>query len=143
MHLALEAARAAQETGEVPVGAVVVSSRGEVLAQEGNRTLALKDPSAHAEVLAIRAACKAMSSERLVGCDLYVTLEPCTMCVGLISLARIRRLYFAAYDPKGGGIEQGAAFFTQKTCHHRPEVYGGIEESRASKLLEDFFRQRR
>jgi len=143
MQLALMEAKAAQARGEVPVGAVIVSAKGEVIAQAGNRTLELKDPSAHAEVLAIRTACKEIDNERLMGCDLYVTLEPCTMCAGLISFARIRRLYFAAYDPKGGGIEQGAAFFAQKTCHHAPEIYGGIMENDAARLLQDFFTTRR
>jgi len=143
MRLALEQAEMAGARGEVPVGAVIVSSDGEVIARAGNRTLELKDPSAHAELLAIREACKTLDSERLVDCDLYVTLEPCTMCAGLISFARIRRLYFAAYDPKGGGVEQGAAFFAQQTCHHAPETYGGIEESDAVGLLLDFFKQRR
>ncbi len=143
MQIALKEAKAAQARGEVPVGAVIVSAKGELLAQAGNRTLELKDPSAHAEVLAIRTACKEIDNERLMGCDLYVTLEPCTMCAGLISFARIRRLYFAAYDPKGGGIEQGAAFFAQKTCHHAPEIYGGIMENDAARLLQDFFATRR
>ena len=143
MQLALNEAQAAQTRGEVPVGAVIVSLQGEILAQAGNRTLERKDPSAHAEVLAIRAACTALGNERLAGCDLYVTLEPCTMCAGIISFARIRRLYFAAYDPKGGGIEQGAAFFAQKTCHHAPETYGGIMENDATRLLQDFFRSKR
>ena len=143
MQLALMEAEAAQQRGEVPVGAVIISAAGEVLAQEGNRTLELRDPSAHAELLAIRAACKRLDTERLIDCDLYVTLEPCTMCAGLISFARIRRLYFAAHDPKSGGVEQGAAFFAQKTCHHRPEIYGGIEESSAARLLSDFFAMKR
>ncbi len=143
MHLALLEAQAAAKRGEVPVGAVLVSRKGEVLAHAGNRTLELKDPSAHAEMLVIQKACKRLGNERLIDCDLHVTLEPCTMCAGLISLARIRRLYFAAYDPKGGGIEQGAAFFAQKTCHHVPEVYGGIMESPAAKLLQDFFASKR
>ena len=143
MELALIEARAASLRGEVPVGAVIVTRDAEILAKAGNRTLELKDPSAHAEVLAIRQACKKLNSERLIGCDLYVTLEPCTMCAGLISFARIRRLYFGAYDAKGGGIEQGASFFAQETCHHNPEVYGGIFESRASALLTEFFRTKR
>jgi len=143
MQIALKEAIAAKVRGEVPVGAVVVSAKGEVLAQAGNRTLELRDPSAHAEVLAIRVACQRLNSERLMGCNLYVTLEPCTMCAGLISFARIHRLYFAAYDPKGGGIEQGAAFFAQKTCHHTPEIYGGIMETDAATLLQDFFASRR
>ncbi len=143
MQIALEEAESARQRGEVPVGAVIVSAKGDVLAQDGNRILELKDPSAHAELLAIRKACHKSDSERLPDCDLYVTLEPCTMCAGLISFARIRRLYFAAYDPKGGGIEQGAAFFVRSTCHHAPEVYGGIEEIRAGALLKDFFLKRR
>ncbi|MCF6199552.1 MAG: nucleoside deaminase [Hyphomicrobiaceae bacterium] len=143
MQIALKEAKAAQARGEVPVGAVIVSAAGEVLAQAGNRTLEFKDPSAHAEIVAIREACQRLDSERLIDCDLYVTLEPCTMCAGLISFARIRRLYFAAYDEKSGGIEQGAAFFAQKTCHHTPETYGGIMESDAARLLCDFFRAKR
>ena len=143
MKLALEQAEQAGKRGEVPVGAIIVSSDGKVIGKAGNRTLELKDPSAHAELLAIRQSCETLDSERLTDCDLYVTLEPCTMCAGLISFARIRRLYFGAYDPKGGGIEQGASFFAQKTCHHTPETYGGIEESRSAKLLTDFFKNKR
>lgn len=143
MALALAEARAAGERGEVPVGAVIVSQSGEVLAAAGNRTLELKDPTAHAEIVAIRAACERLGSERLVGCDLHVTLEPCAMCAGAISFARIRRLYFGAEDPKGGGVEHGARFFAQPTCHHAPEVYGGIGESEAAALLRDFFQSRR
>lgn len=143
MTLALMEAKAAAERGEVPVGAVIVSPEQTIIAQAGNRTLELKDPSAHAECLAIREACQTLDSERLIGCDLYVTLEPCTMCAGLISFARIRRLYFGAYDPKGGGIEQGASFFTQTTCHHAPETYGGIDETRAAELLRGFFKNKR
>ena len=143
MDLALVEAKKAAKRGEVPIGAVLVAPDRKILSSEGNRMLELHDPSAHAEVLAIRNACKTQKSERLPGCDLYVTLEPCTMCAGLISFARIRRLYFAAYDPKGGGIEQGASFFAQKTCHHAPEIYGGIDEARAADLLKDFFRKKR
>lgn len=143
MALALDQARAAAERGEAPVGAVIVSQSGDVLAAAGNRTLELKDPTAHAEILAIRAACEKLGNERLNGHDLHVTLEPCAMCAGAISLARIRRLYFGAEDPKGGGVEHGPRFFAQATCHHAPEVYGGIGESEASALLKDFFRARR
>src|SRR5215468_4905413 len=127
MELALEEARAAGRRGEVPVGCVVVH-KGSVVARAGNRTLADHDPTAHAELVAIRAAGAALGSERLVDCDLYVTLEPCAMCAGAIGFARIRRLYYGASDPKGGGVEQGARIFDQKTCHHRPEVYSGIGE---------------
>jgi tRNA(Arg) A34 adenosine deaminase TadA len=126
----------------VPVGAVVVRD-GAVLAVAGNRPRADRDPTAHAEILAIRAACAALADERLTGCDLYVTLEPCAMCAGAISFARIRRLYFAAGDPKGGAVEHGPRFFNQPTCHHAPEVYGGLRESEAAALLRDFFRDRR
>ncbi|HLO24263.1 MAG TPA: nucleoside deaminase, partial [Methyloceanibacter sp.] len=125
MDLALEEAESAAVRGEVPIGAVVVSASGEVLGQAGNRTIELRDPTAHAELLAIRAACAALGSERLTDCDLYVTLEPCAMCVGAISFARIRRLYFGAADPKGGAVEHGPRFFAQPTCHHAPEVIGG------------------
>lgn len=142
MSLALDEARAAGARGEVPVGCVVVRD-GDVVARAGNRTLADKDPTAHAELLAIRAAAATLGSERLTDCDLYVTLEPCTMCAAAISFARIRRLYFGAYDPKGGGVEHGARFFHQPTCHHAPEVYGGLEESRAADLLLKFFQERR
>ena len=143
MDLALREARAAGALGEVPIGAVVVSASGEVLGQAGNRTLALRDPTAHAELLAIRAACARIGSERLLDCDLYVTLEPCAMCAAAISFARIRRLYFGAADPKGGAIEHGPRFFTQATCHHAPEAIGGIGESEASALLKSFFAARR
>ncbi|MDX7953312.1 nucleoside deaminase [Lichenihabitans sp. Uapishka_5] len=142
MGLAFAAARAAAARGEVPVGAVVVR-QGAVLAVAGNRTLELHDPTAHAEVLAIRAAGAALGSQRLGGCDLYVTLEPCAMCAGAISFARIRRLYFAAADPKGGAVEHGPRFFGQPTCHHAPEVYGGLRDSEAAALLRDFFAERR
>ncbi len=144
MEQALAQARAAAERGEVPVGAVVVeAATGRVLAVAGNRTEANADPTAHAEMLAIRAACAAVGASRLEGCDLYATLEPCAMCAAAISFARIRRLYFGAYDPKGGGVEHGARFFARDTCHHRPEVYGGIGEAAAATLLKDFFASRR
>jgi len=143
MALALEQAAEARDLGEVPVGAVVVSADGEVLARAGNRTLALRDPTAHAELLAIRAACARLGSERLTGCDLYVTLEPCAMCAAAISFARIRRLYFGAADPKGGAVEHGPRLFAQPTCHHAPEVVGGLSESQAAALLKQFFAGRR
>jgi len=142
MQIALEEARAAQARGEVPVGCVIVRD-GAVIARAGNRTLSDKDPSAHAELLAIRQAAAALGSERLTDCDLYVTLEPCTMCAAAMSFARIRRLYFGAADPKGGAVENGVRFFTAPTCHHRPEVYGGISDSECASLLRDFFAARR
>ena len=143
MDLALVEAERARDLGEVPIGAVVVDSAGEVLARAGNRTLGLRDPTAHAELLAIRAACAKRGSERLSGCDLYVTLEPCVMCAAAISFARIRRLYFGAGDPKGGAIEHGPRFFAQPTCHHAPEVVGGMGETKAATLLRVFFASRR
>ena len=143
MLAALAEAQAAGARGEVPVGAVVVAADGAVLARAGNRTRELADPTAHAELLAIRQACAALASERLDGADLYVTLEPCPMCAAAISFARIRRLYFGAADPKGGGVEHGPRIFSQPTCHHAPEVYGGIEETRAAALLRSFFAPRR
>jgi tRNA(adenine34) deaminase len=143
MALALAEAEAAEARGEVPIGAVVVDAKGNVLAKAGNRTLELHDPTAHAELLAIREACTALGSERLVDCDLYVTLEPCAMCAAAISFARIRRLYFGAADEKGGAVEHGPRFFAQATCHHAPEVYGGLGETRAKALLKDFFAARR
>jgi tRNA(adenine34) deaminase len=143
MDLALAEAEAAGLAGEVPVGAVVVSGGGQVLARAGNRTLELRDPTAHAELVAIRAACAKLDSERLVDCDLYVTLEPCAMCAAAISFTRIRRLYFGAADPKGGAVEHGPRLFGQPTCHHAPEVYGGIGEARAAALLKQFFVARR
>ena len=143
MQLALAQAEAAAAHGEVPVGAVVVGPDGTVLAAAGNRTEADADPTAHAELLALRAACAARGEPRLPDCDLYVTLEPCAMCATAISFARIRRLVFGAYDPKGGGVEHGPRFFGQPTCHHAPEVIGGIEEARAGELLRTFFRARR
>ena len=143
MDLALAEAIHARDLGEVPIGAVVVSADGEALASAGNRTLALHDPTAHAELLAIRAACERLGSERLSDCDLYVTLEPCAMCAAAISFARIRRLYFGAPDPKGGAVEHGPHFFTQATCHHAPEVIGGLGETKAASLLRSFFAQKR
>jgi tRNA(adenine34) deaminase len=142
MELALDQARAAASRGEVPVGCVVVCN-GEVVARAANRTIADRDPTAHAELFAIRAAATALGSERLTECDLYVTLEPCAMCAAAMSFARIRRLYFGAADPKGGAVENGVRFFSAPTCHHRPEVYGGINESECATLLRDFFAARR
>src|SRR6476661_4569048 len=142
MDLALKAAETARKAAEVPIGCVIVLNN-EVIATAGNRTLTDRDPTAHAEILAIRQAAKAVGSERLTDCDLYVTLEPCTMCAGAISFARIRRLYFGAADPKGGAVEHGVRFFAAPTCHHRPEVYGGINESECAALLKDFFQARR
>ncbi|MBT9289458.1 nucleoside deaminase [Prosthecodimorpha staleyi] len=142
MERAFAQARAAAERGEVPVGAVVVRD-GVVLAAAGNRTMADRDPTAHAEMLAIRAAAAAIGSERLIGCDLYVTLEPCPMCAGAIAFARIRRLYYGAGDPKGGAVDHGVRLFAQPTCHHAPDVYGGIGETQAGDLLRAFFRDRR
>ena len=139
---AFAAARLAAERGEVPVGAVVVRD-GHVLAVAHNQPRERNDPTAHAEILAIRAACEAIGDERLTGCDLYVTLEPCPMCAGAISLARIRRLYYGAPDPKGGGVEHGPRVFNQSTCHHAPEVYGGFREAEAAALLRAFFLERR
>ena len=143
MDLALEQGRAAARRGEVPVGAVLVGPDGAVLAVAGNRTRDQNDPTAHAEIVAIRAACAALGQERLTGCDLYVTLEPCPMCAGAISFARIRRLYYGASDPKGGGVEHGARVLHQPTCHHVPEIYAGIGEAEASALLRTFFAARR
>jgi len=142
MAVALEEARAADARGEVPVGCVIVRA-DTIIARAGNRTLADKDPTAHAELLAIRQAARALGSERLIDCDLYVTLEPCTMCTAAMSFARIRRLYFGAADPKGGAVEHGVRFFSSPTCHHKPEVYGGIAEAEAGALLKDFFAARR
>lgn len=144
MAAALEDAHAAAARGEVPVGAVVVdAASGAILARAGNRTEEDNDPSAHAEILALRAAAAAKGAPRLPGCDLYVTVEPCAMCAAAISFARIRRLYFGAGDPKMGAVEHGPRFFRQPTCHHAPEVYGGIGESEAAALMRDFFRDRR
>ncbi|MBX3514717.1 MAG: nucleoside deaminase [Xanthobacteraceae bacterium] len=142
MGIALAEAKAAAEAGEVPVGCVIARD-GEVLSKAGNRTLRDRDPTAHAEVLALRAASAKLGSERLIGCDLYVTLEPCTMCAAAISFARIRRLYFGASDPKGGAVESGVRFFSAPTCHHKPEVYGGIGEAGASAILKEFFATKR
>jgi tRNA(adenine34) deaminase len=142
MDFALDEARAAEAAGEVPVGCVIVRD-GSVVARAGNRTLADRDPTAHCEMLAIRRAAAALGSERLVDCDLYVTLEPCAMCAAAMSFARIRRLYYGAADLKGGAVENGVRFFASPTCHHRPEVYGGIGEAAASELLTRFFRARR
>ena len=143
MDRAREAARSAGARGEVPVGAVVVTPGGRVIAVAGNRTRADNDPTAHAEIVAIRAACAALGRERLVGHDLYVTLEPCAMCAGAISAARIRRLYFGASDPKSGGVNQGARVFRQPQCHHVPDVYDGIGAAASEALLRDFFDARR
>lgn len=142
MEIALAEARAAGARGEVPVGAVIVRD-GVVLAQAGNRTRAMCDPTAHAEVLAIRAACQAAGSERLVGHDLYVTLEPCVICAGAIAAARVGRLYYGAADPKSGGVAQGARVFSHPQCHHVPEVYDGIRAAEAEELLRLFFERRR
>ncbi len=142
MGAALGEARAARERGEVPVGAVVARD-GRIVARAGNRTRELNDPTAHAEILAIRAACAALAQERLPGCDLYVTLEPCPMCAAAISFARIRRLYFGAGDPKGGAVEHGVRLYAQPSCHHAPESYGGIREGEAAELLRAFFKERR
>ncbi|TYC62356.1 nucleoside deaminase [Rhodobacterales bacterium] len=142
MDLALEEAERAAARGEVPVGAVLVKD-GRVLAADGNRTLELNDPSAHAEILVIRSACAALGSQRLPECDIYVTLEPCPMCAGAISFARIRRLYYGAGDAKGGAVDHGTRFFCQPTCHHAPEVYSGFGETRAADILKTFFRSRR
>ena len=142
MSRAFAEARAAAMRGEVPVGAVIVRD-GFVLASASNRTVEDRDPTAHAEMLAIRAACAAIGSERLTGCDLYVTLEPCAMCAGAIAFARLRRVYYAAPDEKGGGVDHGARFFGQPTCHHAPEVIGGIREAEAAEMLRAFFAERR
>ena len=142
MDLALGEARAAAARGEVPVGAVLVRG-GEILAADGNRTLELSDPTAHAEILVMRRAAASLGSQRLPDCDLYVTLEPCPMCAAAISFARIRRLYFGASDPKGGAVENGVRFYSQPTCHHAPEVYSGLAERDAADLLRGFFRDRR
>ena len=139
MALALKQAEHAAKRGEVPVGAVIVAADGTVLAMAGNETRAQNYPTAHAEIVALRMACKKLGSERLIDCDLYVTLEPCPMCAAAISFARIRRLYFGAGDPKGGGVEHGARIFSQPTCHHTPEVYSGMAEAESSRLLKAFF----
>lgn len=143
MARALAEAEAAAARGEVPIGAVVTAPDGTLIAAAGNRTRELSDPTAHAEMLAIREACARLGSERLTACDLYVTLEPCPMCAGAISFARIRRLYYGAPDPKGGGVEHGARVFSQPTCHHTPEIYAGLDEERTSALLKAFFEAKR
>ncbi len=142
MSLAFAEARSAGLRGEAPIGAALVRD-GTVIASAGNRTRELADPTAHAEMLAIRAAAAKIGADRLVGCDLYATLEPCAMCAGAISHARLRRLYYAAPDPKGGAVDHGPCFFRQRTCHHAPEVYGGIRESEAAAMLRAFFASRR
>lgn len=142
MDLALKQAESAEMAGEVPIGCVVVRG-GTVIAQAGNRTLSDRDPTAHAEILAIREAARITGSERLTDCDLYVTLEPCTMCAGAISFARIRRLYYGAADPKGGAVDNGVRFFASPTCHHAPEIYPSVGESEAAMLLTNFFKARR
>jgi tRNA(Arg) A34 adenosine deaminase TadA len=143
MALALQEAEAAAQKGEVPVGAVLVNASGFIMAQAGNRTEELNDPTAHAEMLAIREAACQCGEPRLQGCDLYVTLEPCAMCAAAISFARLRRVIFGAYDPKGGAIDHGPRFFTQPTCHHAPEVIGGVEEVKCGALLKSFFEGKR
>ncbi len=143
MEMALQEAEAAARRGEVPIGAVIVTLNGDILARKGNQTEQFGDPTAHAEILAIRAATALRKEPRLLDCDLYVTLEPCAMCAAAISFARIRRVIFGAYDPKGGAIEHGPRFFSQPTCHHAPEVIGGVEEQRAGKMLKVFFEERR
>ena len=142
MEMAISEARLAADRGEVPVGAVVVHNRT-LLAKAGNRTLELNDPTAHAEILAIRQACYKLNSHRLANCDLYVTLEPCTMCASAISFARIKRLYYSASDRKGGAVDNGVRFFQQPTCHHAPDVYSGLGESQTSRLLSEFFADKR
>ena len=142
MDLALKAAETAGKSGEVPIGCVIVRD-GEVIAAAGNRTLTDRDPTAHAEMLAIREAARVVGSERLVDCDLYVTLEPCTMCAAAISFARIRRLYYGAADPKGGAVDSGVRFFASPTCHHAPEIYSSVGEREAAMLLREFFKARR
>ena len=142
MTLALAQARAAAQAGEVPVGCVIACA-GEAIAQTANRTIAERDPTAHAEMLAIRQAARSLDNERLTDCDLYVTIEPCAMCAAAISFARIRRLYFGVTDPKGGAVENGVRYFSNPSCLHRPEIYGGIGENEAAELMRGFFRARR
>ena len=142
MDLALKTAENAGKAGEVPIGCVIVRDY-EVIATAGNRTLSDRDPTAHAEILAIREAARKIGSDRLVDCDLYVTLEPCTMCAAAISFARVRRLYYGAADPKGGAVDSGVGFFASPTCHHVPEVYSAVGETEAATLLKEFFRARR
>jgi tRNA(adenine34) deaminase len=143
MDIALEEARAAAARGEVPVGAVVLSGDGAVIARAGNRVEETNDASAHAEILALREAARVLGTPRLIGCDLLVTLEPCPMCAQAISLFRVRRVTFGAYDPKGGGVEHGARIFDAPSCHHRPEVIGGVRETETAQILRDFFASRR
>jgi len=143
MERALALARQAAERGEVPIGCVIVGPDGAILAEAANRTETDRDPTAHAELLAIRTAAAKLGAPRLVDCDLYVTLEPCPMCAQAIAFARLRRVYYGATDPKGGGVENGPRIFSQPTCHHRPEIYGGIAEGEAGELLKAFFRERR
>jgi len=143
MQVALSEARLAAGRGEVPVGALLVAPNGKPFCSDGNRTRERVDPTAHAEILVIRQVCQALGTERLVGFDLYVTLEPCAMCAAAISFARIRRLYFAAADPKMGAVENGPRFFSQATCHHAPEVYGGLAETESAEILRSFFEKRR
>ncbi|MFY9287713.1 MAG: nucleoside deaminase [Alphaproteobacteria bacterium] len=143
MELAFLEAEAAAQRGEVPIGAVIVTADGTILSKAGNRTEEDKDPTAHAEILVIREAAKTKNSPRLTDCDLYVTLEPCALCAAAISFARLRRVYFAAYDPKGGAIDHGPRFFNQPTCHHKPEIIGGIDEQKAGDLLKNFFLDKR
>jgi tRNA(adenine34) deaminase len=143
MDAAFSEAAAAMARGEVPVGAALTDAAGQVIARAGNRVEALQDPSAHAELLVLRAAAAARRTKLLADCDLHVTLEPCPMCAAAIALFRVRRVYFGAYDPKGGGVEHGPRIFAQPTCNHRPEIYGGIREGEAAALLQDFFKQRR
>lgn len=144
MEMALNTAELAAKRGEVPVGAIIVNvNTGRIVANCGNQMVGRHDPTAHAEMLAIRAAGNMVGSQRLVDCDLYVTLEPCAMCAAAISLSRMRRIYFGAYDPKGGGVEYGARIFDQATCHHKPEIYGGIKENRSASMLKNFFEAKR
>ncbi len=143
MMEAMTEAQAAAARGEVPIGAVIVDGSGAVIARAGNETEAAHDPTAHAELLAIRRACAVRNEPRLPDCDLYVTLEPCPMCAGAISFARFRRVYFGAYDPKGGGVDHGPRIFDHPTCHHRPETYGGIDEQACGDILRGFFKDKR
>lgn len=143
MALALDEARAAAQSGEVPVGAVIVDATGRVIARAGNAMRRIQDPTAHAEMLAIRAAAAALGNERLSDCDLYVSLEPCAMCAGAIAHARLRRVYYAAADPKAGAVDNGVAYFDQASCHHKPDCYGGIRAQEAAEMLQSFFRSRR
>ena len=142
MDLALEQAENAEKAGEVPIGCVIVRDNA-VIARAGNRTLTDRDPTAHAEILALREAARQLGSERLIDCDLYVTLEPCTMCAAAISFARIRRLYYGAADPKGGAVDSGVRFFASPACHHAPDVYPSVGENKAAAMLREFFKARR